>query len=170
MLSHILVSLDGSELAEQALNYATKILPVGAKLSLLSVVDVPNMQVYTLYEVPMVVQQGDYDQFVANLERSGREYLLRVTNRLKAQGYEAVPYLEMGEPAAIIVDKARSLGVEAIVMSTHGRSGFSRWLFGSVTQKVLNAMPCPVFVVPGYAPEKVPGQAEENASRKLDPA
>lgn len=169
MLNHILVTLDGSELAEAALNYATQIVAPGGKISLLSVLDVPNMQVYTLYEVPMVVQQGDYDQFVANLERSGREYLLRVTNRIKGQGFDAVPYLEMGEPAAVIIDKARSLAVEAIVISTHGRSGFSRWLFGSVTQKVLNAMPCPVFVVPGLVSEKAAEESEATASRKLSP-
>ena len=46
-------------------------------------------------------------------------------------------------------------------MSTHGRSGFSKWLFGSVTQKVLSAMPCPVIVIPGY--DELVAPTEEKA-------
>ena len=56
--------------------------------------------------------------------------------------------VHVGEPANVIVETAERLKVDAIVMSTHGRSGLSRWLFGSVTNKVLSANVCPVYVIP----------------------
>lgn len=162
MLKHILVTLDGSELAELALPYAQQIITAGAKITLLTVFDVPDLQVYTLYQVPMVVQENDYDRFVSNMETSGREYLNRVAESLAAQGYQVDALFEAGDPATVIVDTARKLNVDAVVMSTHGRSGISRWLFGSVTQRVLSDMPCPVLVVPGREPER----AEETVSRQ----
>jgi nucleotide-binding universal stress UspA family protein len=98
----------------------------------------------------MVLQPADYTEFLANTEKSVGSYLKRIAENLTATSQLEVRYeFFTGEPASIIVDRAKALNVDAIVMSTHGRSGFSRWLFGSVTQKVLNAMPCPVLVVPG---------------------
>jgi len=164
MLKRILVTLDGSELAEQALKYAQDIVAPDGKLILLSVLDVPNIQVYTLYEVPLVIQEGDYDQFVENLHASSREYMDTLNKRLAESGIAVETVIEPGDPAEVILDQAQKLSVDAIVMSTHGRSGLSRWLFGSVTQKVLNAMPCPVFVVPGLVKEKAEKPETEPAS------
>lgn len=161
MLKHILVPLDGSELAEAALPYAREIVAPDGKITLLAVMDAPDMQVYTLYEVPMVVQEGNYNRFVENLEASGRDYLNRMVERMSRGTYKVVGDFQSGEPATVIVNRAQELGVDAIAMSTHGRTGISRWLFGSVTQKVLSAMPCPVFVVRGEIREKNEETAEE---------
>ena len=54
----------------------------------------------------------------------------------------------IGDPATVISEAAERLAVDAIVMSTHGRSGIGRFLFGSVTYKILETRICPVFVVP----------------------
>ena len=148
MLKHILVALDGSELAEHALDYAARLLAPGAEITLLSIVDVPNWQIYTMYDVPMAVAVESGEDMMARLQREGLTYLGRIEKDLKTRGFTVHKVLEVGEPATEIVAKAVELGVDAIVMSTHGRSGISRWLFGSVTQRVLEAMPCPVFVVP----------------------
>ncbi|MCU0511650.1 MAG: universal stress protein [Anaerolineae bacterium] len=150
MLKHILVTLDGSELAETALEYARAMVAPGGRITLLSVLDIPDMQMLTLYEVPLMMQPNDYNEFVATTERSAREYLRRTADKLQLDASFTVDYeFDSGDPAAVILERAKVQQVDAIVMSTHGRSGFSRWLFGSVTQKVLNAMPCPVLVVPG---------------------
>jgi nucleotide-binding universal stress UspA family protein len=52
-----------------------------------------------------------------------------------------------GDAASVIVDTAVAEDVDLIVMSTHGRSGFSRWMLGSVTERVLRHAPCPVLVI-----------------------
>ena len=52
-----------------------------------------------------------------------------------------------GDAAGVIIDTAVAENVDLIVMSTHGRSGLSRWVLGSVTEKVLRQAPCPVLVI-----------------------
>ena len=56
--------------------------------------------------------------------------------------------VDAGQPFGSIVDCAEKEGVDLIVMSSHGRSGLSRMLIGSVTDKILRGSPCPVLVVP----------------------
>lgn len=53
-----------------------------------------------------------------------------------------------GPVVAGILEAAREMSTDLIVMTTHGRSGFERLALGSVTEKVLRKAPCPVFVVP----------------------
>ena len=161
MLQHVMVTLDGSELAEQALKYAERILPEGGRITLLSVVDVPDIQVYTLYDMPLLVKEMDYDQFVTKVETGMKEYLDGLVKNLQRRGLRAETKIIAGDPAQVIVEQAAKLNVDTIVMSTHGRSGLSRWLFGSVTQKVLNAIPCPVLVVPGTVQEESDEKASE---------
>jgi nucleotide-binding universal stress UspA family protein len=159
MIQHILVPLDGSQLAELALPYAVQMGYPNRHITLLSVIDIPEVQAYSLFEVPMTLRSGDYNEFVANAERSARDYLQRIADQLSTDSQLKVDteYF-VGEPASVILDRARKLNIDAIVMSTHGRSGFSRWLFGSITQKVMSAMPCPVFVVPGGRHDKTATQ------------
>ena len=58
----------------------------------------------------------------------------------------------VANPANAIVDQAVSTSADLIVMGTHGRSGFSRFVGGSVTEKVLRRAPCPVLTIPPHAP------------------
>jgi nucleotide-binding universal stress UspA family protein len=65
-----------------------------------------------------------------------------------------------GEPAEEIIRYAASHSIELIVMGTHGRTGFSRVLLGSVVERVLRGAPCPVLVVP---PHVQPGSGSSTA-------
>jgi nucleotide-binding universal stress UspA family protein len=56
--------------------------------------------------------------------------------------------VDAGQPYGAIVDCAEKERIDLIVMSSHGRSGLSRMLIGSVTDKVLRGTPCPILVVP----------------------
>lgn len=64
-----------------------------------------------------------------------------------------------GNPAREILRDAESTPADLIVLGTHGRSGFTRLLLGSVTEKVLRHAPCPVLTVPPRAPDAVPAGA-----------
>jgi nucleotide-binding universal stress UspA family protein len=70
---------------------------------------------------------------------------------------------EAGDAAATIVDQAVALHADLLVMGTHGRSGFDRFLLGSVTEKVLRKAPCPVLTVPPQAPEVPSPEVTERA-------
>jgi nucleotide-binding universal stress UspA family protein len=114
MIQPILVPLDGSNLAEQALPYAEKLAAPGCQLILLEVGEV-----------------GDDD--VNALERhAGCDFRLESA---------------VGDPAEQILQVARDLGVEMIVMTTHGRGAVGRWAFGGVADAVTRTSPVPVFIV-----------------------
>ena len=72
-------------------------------------------------------------------------------NRVKARGKQASSAIAAdvlaGPAAETIVDDAREQGMDLIVMSTHGRSGLSRWVYGSAADKVLRGAHCPTLIV-----------------------
>jgi nucleotide-binding universal stress UspA family protein len=143
MLKHILVPLDGSALAEKALDYAVQIIAPKRRITLLGIIEAPDIA-NTFHPIP-----SNLIMIEENLA-SARDYLNRIAESLRKDHQLRVDIaVKVGQPANIITDIAESEFVDAIVMSTHGRTGVERFIFGSVTQKVLNAMPCPVFVVPG---------------------
>jgi nucleotide-binding universal stress UspA family protein len=80
--------------------------------------------------------------------QQAKEYLGKFTEPLTEEGYKVDTVVEFGNPPDVIVEFADVRKVDAIVMATHGRSGVSRWIFGSVTNKVLAVATCPVLVVP----------------------
>jgi nucleotide-binding universal stress UspA family protein len=69
-------------------------------------------------------------------------------------GLHADGEVREGRPAGEIVRAAQDLRADLIVMATHGRSGFQRWVLGSVTERVLRQAPCPVLTVPAHAAEQ----------------
>lgn len=65
-----------------------------------------------------------------------------------------------GDPAAVIAETAAETGADLIVMGTHGRTGLTRLVMGSVAEEVLRRAPCPVLTVRGVVPVKVEEPAE----------
>lgn len=152
MLEHIVVPLDGSRLAQTALDYALKVLGGSGKITLVTVLQQPDVPIYDFYPVTVTPQVKNYELTFNETIGRAQDYLKRLADDIQGQ----YPYLvhtlvEAGDPATVIVETAEKLHADAVVMSTHGRSGLSRWLFGSVTQKVLAASACPVFVIPAKA-------------------
>ncbi len=145
MLKHVLVPLDGSQLAEEALKYATNVVDPRGKITLVAAVDLPEAAVYGYYPALSVT---DVSKTIDDMIPVAKHYLDGVAGGLTAKGFTVDIMADMGDPAELITSTAVARQVDAIIMSTHGRSGLGRWLFGSVTNKVLNAKPCPVFVIP----------------------
>jgi nucleotide-binding universal stress UspA family protein len=74
-------------------------------------------------------------------------YLENIQKQLAEQKLNVKIAVEEGIPADIIITFAKKHAIDLIVMSTHGRTGFSHWAFGSIAEKVLKGAPCPVFLV-----------------------
>jgi len=163
MLKHILVPLDESELAEKALEHAKALLGKEGKLTLLTVVNAPDFVTSGLYPVPFEYQIENYESLRKKRLEYAESYLRHILERLQKDGYKAEYRLVVGEPADCIVEQALDLGVDAICMSTHGRSGISRWIFGSVTQKVMTVAACPVYVIPSRMYKREEVEEEEEA-------
>lgn len=90
---------------------------------------------------------GDFDEFQENLLAQVKGDLSRVIPSAVKERVSVEEILEIGQPAHVIVDKAKELGVDVIVIATHGRTGVVHILLGSVAEKVIRHAPCPVFVV-----------------------
>ena len=131
MYSKILVPLDGSTVAEQVLPYA-RFLAGWLKLpvELLGVVDPAAIAVSGLTHDPRYVGKLTEDG-----RRASETYLARVSATFPENA--AAWRVEIGTPAVAIIDMAAQDKSMLVAMGTHGRTGMSRWLLGSVAEKVL---------------------------------
>ena len=145
MLKHVLIPLDGSKLAEEALTHALDIIAPDGTITLVCAVEVPDVPVYGYYP-PVTVPDNEATK--NELLPIARHYLEGLSSEITQKGIFSRFEVTMGDPVTVITETAERLNVDAIVMSTHGRSGIGRFLFGSVTNKILGAKVCPVFVIP----------------------
>jgi nucleotide-binding universal stress UspA family protein len=162
-----LVPLDESELAERALAHARNLIAPDGLLTLVSVVNAPDFVTSGLYPVPFEYQIENYETIRARRLAYAEDYIKHLAEKLRTAGVKVNYLLVVGEAPTCIVEQAEKLGVDAICMSTHGRSGISRWIFGSVTQKVLGAATCPVYVVPSREREKAENPQPEVEAQTL---
>ena len=150
MYKKILVPLDGSELAECALNHVKKLFqegPIGGIVLLNAlVIDIPWREL-------TVGEEGhatkfDYIGFKeAYLDRS-RKYLAGVQSRLSAEGIKAqTETIESNDPSHTITDYAQNNGVDLIAIATHGYTGMKKMLLGSTALKVLHESNVPVLLI-----------------------
>jgi nucleotide-binding universal stress UspA family protein len=138
----ILVPLDGSPLAEQALPYAQALLAAGAELTLLNVVEEPE----AIHGMSgrLLVPIEDVRRM---LERQAHEYLQKAEATLRGDQPQARLEVTRGNPAVEILRVAAEQGIELIAMTTHGRGALGRWVFGSVADRVARSSPVPVLLV-----------------------
>ncbi len=147
MYKKILVPLDGSKLAECVLPHVEDIAK-GCNTETVVLIRV----VETLY-IPITAGEG-YSLSARDLQRIEEEskteaarYLNELAGRLKYGKVNIKTEVIVGKSAEIITDYAAGNGVELIAIATHGRSGVSRWVWGSVTDKVLRSSHVPILVV-----------------------
>ena len=141
MYKRVVIPLDGSRLAEGILPF---ILQIAGPLDL----DVVLIHVVQPI-VPQAIEGTTYftvDDVPARLNEA-REYLAPVAADLRRQGVRVTTDARHGEPVTEIVAAARETGADIIAMTTHGRSGFSRLLFGSVAEAVLRQAEMPVLMM-----------------------
>ena len=145
-LKRIMVPLDGSPLARQALPLAAELAkPARSELILLQAIAT------TLEPHPGFPSRGRPIPQLANLVESLREHaageLSERANELRDNDLSVSTYVVNGHAAEVLVDEARQHNVDLIVMATHGYSGIKRWALGSVADKVLHATRTPLLLV-----------------------
>jgi nucleotide-binding universal stress UspA family protein len=141
---HLLVPLDFSERAEAALQHAAALADAfDARVDLLHAVD-PNVLPDT-YGLGLLWANALPDL----VERSEGE-LRRAAERLLGPARLGEVMVVVDVPAAAILDAARRLGTDLIVMATHGQTGLKRFALGSVAERVVRYAPCPVFTVKSF--------------------
>lgn len=141
MYRRVVVPLDGSLVAEGIIPFILEIAgPLDMEVALLRVV-VP---------IPPSVVEGSRQIEIEDPEarrREAEEYLAPIAASLQAKGVRVRTMVRRGEPAAEILAGARAAEADLIAMTTHGRTGIGRLLFGSVAEAVLRHADVPVFLL-----------------------
>ncbi len=142
LVKRILVPLDGSRVGEAAIPCTEALAQtLGAELVLFQVVKITTWGGFE-YGAPYATAQVE-----ESLTASAIAYLNGVGKTLKKKGLSTSIAVGLGSPADQIIDYVEANAIDLIAMSTHGRSGIGRWVFGSVTDKVLHAGDTAVLIV-----------------------
>ncbi len=154
MFTHILVALDGSELAEKA-------LPVARDLATSSGGTIHLIQAVSRQpEVEAAQSTGDINpqlvevsldlarRLIDTRQTRGQEHLDRVAAELTNAGLKVETRILEGAADEQIISYSREHAVDLIVISTHGHGGVKRFLLGSVTDRVIRSCEVPVLVLP----------------------
>jgi nucleotide-binding universal stress UspA family protein len=153
----ILVPLDGSEMAEAAIAPALEMAQAGSSLILMRTADA------------RILPGADIIGAQVQAVREAESYLAGVKEKLEKTGVRQIEtHVWYGPAAPAIVDAAKVQTVDVIVMSTHGRSGLGRIIFGSVAESVLRGTRVPIFLVrPSGAPVEPPlGQGDARPAER----
>ncbi len=143
-LRRLLVPLDGSALAEQALPVAGPLAKAtGAELLLLQVVQGLDRRNQDL----LFKDAAEAQAAVTEWQQEAIAYLQQQAHHFQADGVTCLCKVVMGDVASTIIGTADSEAIDLLVMSTHGRSGLQRWIYGSVANKVLRGVTCPLLLI-----------------------
>lgn len=167
-MKRILVPVDFSKPSMRALDYAIDLSkPFGAEVTVCSVVEpiylaVPYADGQSAAIASLIIEQ----------RRNAVAQLNRLRKRYSARGVDLTTCVVEGVPAEAIAAVADRLKTELIVIATHGRTGLSHLLLGSVAERVVRSAPCPVLTVraavrsPRRAAPRVSAPARRAAARR----
>ncbi len=142
MFKKVLVPLDGSAYSESILEHLEMMAAScgSPEIILLTVIEPYSPESYI---VPENILEEAHKKAVAQ----GRKHLEDLSSALSRKGIAASVEVLEGEPAETILEYARKSAVNLIMLSTHGRTGVTRWALGSNTDRVIRRSPIPILVV-----------------------
>jgi nucleotide-binding universal stress UspA family protein len=147
MYQRILVPIDGSPTSQRALEEALGLArqsSEGTQLELLYVIEIilfPDSEIYFNYAELQKIMRASGEKILAQAEKTVRHAGVTIQTRLLEADGERI--------SSVIVEEARRWPADLIVIGTHGRSGFSRVLFGSVAEGVVRTAHVPVLLIRG---------------------
>ena len=162
MYKKIVVPLDGSELAECVFPHL-KAVANGCgtmELVLVRVVEPSTQPIGSLTDLSGVFTSEDAEALRKRNdtfhEAEAKAYLEQAKEKV-SQNLDVIPATEMlrGKPAEVLADYVTKHGADLVMLSTHGRSGISRWALGSTADKLVRSVCTPVMMI--RAPGCVPG-------------
>lgn len=145
---NILVPLDGSELAEKALGPSVQL---ASALAQQAAADDPPVRL-TLLRVaaPLTLMAADpilFDEMIRMSLDEAQAYLKATAKTISADPVIVETKVVSGSPADAIVYYVEENEIDLVIMSSHGRTGSSRWVYGSVAEKVMHHAPCATAII-----------------------
>jgi len=145
MYEKIMVPLDGSELAECVLPHVEGFVK-GCHVSnvvFVRVVELPTPSHYGEVSISPEI----YEETESARKSEAKDYLDQIKNRLKYEGTELHSEVLVGRVADSLADYTEKNDIDLILIATHGRSGVTRWVRGSIADKILRSSNAPVLMV-----------------------
>jgi len=147
MYKKMLVALDTSHFAEGVLEQAE---------ATANKWPIPEVDLLTVLEPVREAAVAEFgtehlQEVETKAKEAALEYLTNVRHRLSLASSEVKAFVAVGQAADEILKFIDANGVDLVVMSTHGRSGVSRWFLGSVAEKVVRRSNSTVLLVPSHA-------------------
>ena len=136
----ILVAHDGSAQADKALEEASR-------MALLMASEVTIITVAPDLCLSDEVSDSDCKLITESLFSEAESSMKKVTDELAMKGIKAEVVIKEGHPAEMIIDTAKEIGADMIVVGSHGRHGAKMFFLGSVSAKVVEHAPCHVLVI-----------------------
>ena len=160
----VMVPLDGSELAECVLSHVKALAAVShpGGITFVRVVE-PFSSIATGFDISADM----FERFEKEQRADAEKYLQRIVERFDKDSVSTRAELLYGFAAEALADYASKNAVDLIVIATHGRSGISRWVWGSVADRLLRSACVPIMMVraPGSAPECPPQEKPSSAPK-----
>jgi nucleotide-binding universal stress UspA family protein len=153
MYQKIMVPLDGSQLAECVLPHVESIVRGcgSAHVTFIRVVEPVRIPMGTEIDGAAAFSAQEAQRVQEGVDSENRtiaeEYLTRIAGRNRYPGAEVETRIVMGRAAETLAKYAEENRIDLIVIATHGLSGISRWVWGSVADRVLRAACVPVLMV-----------------------
>lgn len=140
----ILIAIDGSDFSQAALkSVIARPWPPDSQVKVLNVVEPPSL----LMGREMSGYDPEFEVVWKALREQAKDLVLKAAEKLRAAKFDVSTELVEGEPKSQIIDIANEWHADMIVIGSHGRTGLSRFLMGSVSQAVVHHAHCSVEVV-----------------------
>jgi nucleotide-binding universal stress UspA family protein len=154
MYKKIMVPLDGSKLAECVFPHLETIVKGCKAAEVIFVQAVEPISIPYGREVAQLTSLEQVKAFETHQKVEAEKYLKETLARLKKSGVNARAKVVYGKASEALSDYATKHDIDLVIIATHGRSGVSRWVWGSVADRLVRSVSAPVLMVraPGYAP------------------
>ena len=156
MFKRIMVPLDGSELAECVISYVEDFIDQGQVEFIVFVRVVKPVITLASFDEGMAYIPEDWSRLELEKKSYAESYLKKIVSRLKQDRVKFKTEVLVGRIGDTLLDYIKANDFNLIVIATHGRSGLSRWVRGSVADKILSASRIPVLMV------RAPGSMSES--------
>ena len=147
MFKRIMVPLDGSELAECVIPYVENFIDQGQVEFIVFVRVVKPVIPPAGFDESIIRFPENLSKWESEKKTSAEDYLKKVVSRLKQNGVKFQTEVLVGRIGDSLLDYLKANDFNLIVISSHGRSGLSRWVRGSVADKILSASHIPVLMI-----------------------
>ncbi len=139
-----MVPLDGSQTAECVIPHIEAVTRNSStEVELVSVVEPVDLPT----RGKIALSEDDLKSINADAKQEAHKYLTHIIQRLGRADIQARSVVLTGKPAESLVDYASNNDIDLIIMATHGRSGITRWFFGSIAEKLMRTVEIPILLV-----------------------